>query len=138
MLSQMTLYDFEFPIGTVLRLVHGLNKDKAKVGAKAIVVDGIKDFPDYYDDLLANISPDDVKEFIGVVWDKKDPNYNGAESGFYMKHRFDIHPDQTDFRVCNSKIKNNENRESCFQCGSTTIMVQGFTSNYKICPKCKI
>lgn len=139
MINILSDLDFEYPIGTILRLVHSVDKDKAKTGCRAIVVDGVKLFPNLYNDLIANISHEDLEHFIAVIWDQNDPNYFGAENGFYMKHRFDIHEDQTDFRKEQVKnIKNNDGRDNCFKCGEPIKKVMGFNSFYTICPKCKI
>ena len=130
--------DFEFPIGTVLKLVHSLNKDTATSGAVAITVDGKKEFPKLYSDLCSKMPQDDIENFIAVVWDKSNINYHGAIDGYYMKQRFDVNEDQSDFRVNLSQIKNNDGRLTCFKCGGSTKLVQGFQSSYNICPKCKI
>lgn len=48
-------------------------------------------------------------------------------SGFYIEE------------LANTKsLKNNDGRDTCFQCGGQTQTVPLFTSNIQICPRCKV
>jgi hypothetical protein len=122
--------------GTIveLELDQPRNQWLARPGAKATVVDGRKRFPDLWDRLheyLRNFgqADEDIGEFIWVVWDRKDPKWNGQADGAYTKHRFqevDKGPEP----------RNNDGLSVCHWCGGPTERKQGFTSSYDICPKC--
>ena len=122
--------------GTVveLELDQPRNQWLARPGAKATVVDGRKRFPELYDSLHEHLrnfgqADEDIAEFIWVVWDRKDPNWNNQADGAYAKYRFrevDKGPEP----------KNNDGKVVCWWCNGPTERKQGFMSNYDICPKC--
>jgi hypothetical protein len=129
-----------FSLFTVLELDFSFPNKLALQGARCIVVDK-GDFDKEYKELIA-LTGEASEAFISVVWDKNDPNYNGAVDGFYYSGRFNISENQEDFRsnlnVKKTCLKDNEGRETCFKCGEQTKLVQGFSSSYTVCPRCKI
>lgn len=122
----------------VLKLKYTLANNKALIGARCITVDGKKEFPKYHDQLLYLVGPEEIDNFVAVVWDEDDQFFQGAEAGFYHVARFEIDEDQTDFRVKVVNCVNNEDRKTCFRCGEETIKVPGLNSFYTICPMCKV
>jgi len=117
-----------------LELDQPRNQWLARPGARAVIVDGRKRFPDLYDRLeeyLRNFGqPDeDIKEFIWVVWERADKRWNGQADGAYTRYRFREVPK-------GPEPKNNDGRTVCFWCKGSTETKQGFTSSYNICPKC--
>ena len=127
----------KFKIGTVLDLTYNTSNNSAIKGAKCIVVDGAVEFPEYFIQLSVSF---DIEQFVAVIWDKNHARYVDAEDGFYSVERFKVSRDQIDFRrpFSVNNLKNNENRKNCFVCGKETVTVQGFITNYTICPVCRI
>jgi hypothetical protein len=63
------------------------SKGIVEKGALAIVVDGLKEFPDLYYKLKKSIE-DDIDEFIFVRWIREDIRWKGRIDGAYAKNRF--------------------------------------------------
>lgn len=125
-------------IGSFVKLIDNKPKNQwtAKIGAKALVVDGKKNFPDLFKQLSDTLSfdPNYIEEFIWVEWDKKDIYWNNQKDGAYANWRFTKIEDPLRF---SEEPKNNDGRHSCFWCKASTITQQGFSSCYNICPNCK-
>ena len=75
--------------GTVIRLVHQPVQRQVDVGALAIVVDGKKEFPKLYDELLSKVGVENMDEFVWVKWRKKPKYWHGQPDGAYSVSRFE-------------------------------------------------
>ena len=60
----------------------------AEIGCKAEVVNGMIMFPYLYNRLQQKVAPQDIDNFIWVVWDYGDPKFHGIDDGAYLFTRF--------------------------------------------------
>lgn len=128
-----------FQIGDIVRVIYTMLNDKFEKGAIAKVVDGEKNFPQYWDQLKQQFQDDSFNDITWVVWDKKNPHYKGALDGAYLDARFvKTNDEMFGFNEDIIEPKNNDGRNLCFKCNTKTEIKQGFNVIYNICPKCKI
>ena len=109
----------------------------------AIVVDGLKYFPDMYESILKKIGNELIDLFVWVIWDKNDSRYDGQADGGYASECFELvqAPENKNYSwITNHELdepKDNNNRTYCFWCRTKTKEIEGFTFKYNICPNCK-
>lgn len=103
----------------------------AKAGARAVVVDGKKEFPDLYRQLLGQVRERDLPDFIWVKWDRSHPHHGGQQDGAYAAARFDLLAEKDE-----EEPRNNDGRSHCWWCRVPTRKMQGFSGNWDVCPDC--
>lgn len=102
----------------------------AKVGARALVVDGQKEFPNLHKELVDQLPNDSLlSEFIWVKWDRNHPHH--MQDGAYAAARFETIQEAAD-----SEPRNNDGRTHCWWCCAPTQKMQGFSGTWDICPEC--
>ncbi|MFA5048370.1 MAG: hypothetical protein WC516_05115 [Patescibacteria group bacterium] len=78
-----------FVIGDVVKVVLPPSKgNRVNKGMLAICVDGEKEFPELYKQLISRVGLVDSLEFIWVKWIKETPEYYNQIDGAYAKYRF--------------------------------------------------
>jgi hypothetical protein len=103
----------------------------ARIGARAVVVDGLKEFPDLYAQLIGQVLEDHLSDFIWVRWDRSHPCHGGQEDGAYAAVRFELVEEGTE-----QEPRSNDGRAACWWCGAATRKTQGFSWTWDVCGKC--
>lgn len=76
-------------VGDVVKLIlPPSDGGRADKGALAICVDGEKEFPSLYKQLISRVGELGALEFIWVKWIKTMPEYYNQIDGAYAKYRF--------------------------------------------------
>lgn len=103
----------------------------ASRGARAVVVDGQKEYPDLHKQLLDQIAEEHLPDFIWVRWDRAYPNHGNQDDGAYAAARFELIEEKSE-----QEPHNNDGRTTCWWCGGVTKKSQGFSETWDICQEC--
>jgi hypothetical protein len=103
----------------------------ARVGARAIVVDGQKEYPKLHKQLLEQVAEEHLSDFIWVRWDRDHPHHGDQDDGAYAAARFELIEEKAE-----QEPPNNDGRITCWWCGAATKKTQGFSGTWDVCEKC--
>ena len=103
----------------------------ARVGAKAIVVDGQAEYPDLYKQLIDQVAEEHLSDFIWVRWDRNHPHHGNQDDGAYAAARFELIEEGTE-----QEPRNNDGRLTCWWCSGATKKSQGFSGTWDVCQEC--
>lgn len=117
--------------GSILELKIPPAGHGAKIGARAVVVDGAKEFPDLYRQLKDQVDENMLSDFVWVKWDRTHPHHGDQQDGAYAAARFELLAEKSD-----EEPRNNDGRTHCWWCHTPTEKMQGFSGTWDVCPEC--
>lgn len=131
-ITQLDEYEGEpMKPGSVVELKIPPAGQGAKVGARATVVDGQKEYPELHKQLLDQVAEEHLSDFIWVRWDRSYPDHRNQDDGAYAAARFELIEERAQ-----EEPRNNDGRETCWWCGGATKKSQGFSGTWDVCQEC--
>jgi hypothetical protein len=121
----------EMKLNSIVKLIIPPSDGSARIGARARIVDGEKEFSELYKQLVDQIDDRYVSDFICVRWDRRDLRSGNQDDGFYNIARFAVIDDRE-----NIEPLNNDGRSNCWWCGADTVKKPSFNHVWNICVRC--